>query len=179
MKKYFILTLILLGSRNLVQAQVDPHFSQYYVFPSGLNPALTGVFDGDYRVSAIYRSQCSKLDNGFKTIGANAEMVTSKKVNLGLNLFQQSTGTGFTYQTAYAAFNYTGVRFGKENSKVIAIGIQAGVVGRRFDQSKFSTGEQWTVGGGFQPASSTGEVLASKGSMVFDAGAGALSAARP
>ena len=174
MKKYFVLILALMGGRTLVQAQVDPHFSQYYVFPSWLNPALTGAFDGDYRVAGIYRSQWSKLDNGFRTFGANAEAVTSKKLNIGLNLFQQATGTGFTYQNAYASFNYTGVRFGKENSKVIAIGIQAGMLARRFDPSKFTTGEQWSAGGGFNGSSGTGETLVNKGATVFDAGAGVL-----
>ncbi|GAB4094006.1 PorP/SprF family type IX secretion system membrane protein [Flaviaesturariibacter terrae] len=174
MKKYFILALALIGGRSVLQAQVDPHFSQYYVFSSWLNPALTGAFDGDYKVSGIYRSQWAKLDNGFKTFGVNAEAVTSKKLNIGLNLFQQSTSTGFTFQNAYAAFNYTGVRFGRDNSKVIAIGIQAGMIARRFDPSKFTTGEQWSVGGGFNGNTSNGEVLAQKGATVFDAGAGAL-----
>lgn len=174
MKKIVILALALMGGRTLVQAQVDPHFSQYYVFPSWLNPALTGVFDGDYRVAGIYRSQWSKLDNGFKTFGVNAEAVTTKKLNIGLNLFQQSTGTGFTYQNAYAAFNYTGVRFGKGESKVLAIGIQAGMVARRFDPSKFTTGEQWSVAGGYNGSTGTGENLVNKGATVFDAGAGVL-----
>ena len=30
-------------------AQVDPHFSQYYIQPMTMNPAFTGAFDGDYR----------------------------------------------------------------------------------------------------------------------------------
>ncbi|RYY40122.1 MAG: type IX secretion system membrane protein PorP/SprF [Chitinophagaceae bacterium] len=174
MKKYIVLILALVGGRTLVQAQVDPHFSQYYVFPSWLNPALTGAFDGEYKVAGIYRSQWDKLDNGFKTFGVNAEAVTNKKLNIGLNLFQQSTGTGFTYQNAYASFNYTGVRFGKENSHVIAIGIQAGMLSRRFDPTKFTTGEQWSVGGGFNPNTGNGEVLANKGKTAFDAGAGVL-----
>ncbi|TCJ14216.1 type IX secretion system membrane protein PorP/SprF [Flaviaesturariibacter flavus] len=174
MKKYFLLLMSLAAGRSLVQAQVDPHFSQYYVFPSWLNPALTGAFDGDFKVSGIYRSQWGQLNNGFRTFGVNAEAVTSKKLNIGLNLFQQSTGSGYTYQNGYASFAYTGVRFGKEDSKVIAVGIQAGMLARRFDPSKFTTGEQWSQAGGFNGGAATGEVLAQKGAMVFDAGAGAL-----
>jgi type IX secretion system PorP/SprF family membrane protein len=174
MKKYFILLLSMLGSRTLVQAQVDPHFSQYYVFPSWLNPALTGAFDGDYKVSGIYRSQWGKLDGGFKTYGVNAEAVTGKKLNIGVNFLQQSTSSGYTYQNGYASFSYTGVRFGRESNQVIAIGIQAGVLARRFDPSKFTTGEQWSQAGGFNSGAGNGEVLAQKGAMVFDAGAGAL-----
>ncbi|MEO6498226.1 MAG: type IX secretion system membrane protein PorP/SprF, partial [Mucilaginibacter sp.] len=39
-----------------VQAQVDPHFSQYYANPLWLNPALTGVIDGDLRFNSIFKS---------------------------------------------------------------------------------------------------------------------------
>ena len=58
----------------ITKAQVDPHFSQYYVYPSWLNPALTGAIDGDYRVSAIYRNQWGNIANGFSTIGLSGDL---------------------------------------------------------------------------------------------------------
>jgi hypothetical protein len=42
---------------STARAQVDPHFSQYYIQPMTMNPAFTGAFDGDYRISGIWRSQ--------------------------------------------------------------------------------------------------------------------------
>jgi Type IX secretion system membrane protein PorP/SprF len=69
---------------NNAKAQVDPHFSQYYIYPQWLNPALTGVMDGDYRVAGIYRSQWANIDNGFSTIGVAAELATSKDINVGV-----------------------------------------------------------------------------------------------
>lgn len=68
------------------EAQVDPHFTQYYVHPAWLNPALTGAFDGDYRASAIYRNQWSNVSGPFSTVGAALELPTSKNLNLGVNL---------------------------------------------------------------------------------------------
>ena len=35
----------------------DIHFSQYYASPLTLNPALTGKFNGLWRVTGIYRDQ--------------------------------------------------------------------------------------------------------------------------
>jgi type IX secretion system PorP/SprF family membrane protein len=35
----------------------DPHFSQFYGAPLTLNPAMTGAFDCNYRITAIYRTQ--------------------------------------------------------------------------------------------------------------------------
>src|SRR5208282_2299571 len=63
--------------------QIDPHFSQYYIHPMTLNPALTGAIEGDYRLSAVWRNQYSNL---FTTTGISAEAVTNKSMNFGFNL---------------------------------------------------------------------------------------------
>ena len=39
-----------------IRAQ-DVHYSQFYALPTTLNPALTGFFQGPYRLAGIYRSQ--------------------------------------------------------------------------------------------------------------------------
>jgi hypothetical protein len=48
--------VILAGSVSKTMAQVDPHFTQYYIYPLYINPAMTGGSDGDYRVSGIFRN---------------------------------------------------------------------------------------------------------------------------
>ena len=62
MKRAGLLTMCLL-LMAVVQAvaQTDPHFTQNYTFPMYINPALTGSTDGEYRVSAIYRSQWGSI----------------------------------------------------------------------------------------------------------------------
>jgi len=54
----FFLLLILLSWKS--QAQ-DREFSQFYAAPVILNPALTGAFDGRYRISLLYRDQWRNL----------------------------------------------------------------------------------------------------------------------
>jgi type IX secretion system PorP/SprF family membrane protein len=54
--KHFI-TLFLTSIVAFCCYSQDIHFSQFYASPSTLNPATTGNFAGDYRVSLIYRSQ--------------------------------------------------------------------------------------------------------------------------
>lgn len=66
-KLFFLTVTVGLLSVSTLKAQVDPHFSQYYMYPSWLNPALTGAFDGDYRVTGIYRSQWGNITNPFAT----------------------------------------------------------------------------------------------------------------
>ena len=54
--RFVALGLILLSVTPSLQAQ-DQSYSQFYAAPTLLNPALTGSYDGKYRVSALYRDQ--------------------------------------------------------------------------------------------------------------------------
>ncbi|RYY99573.1 MAG: type IX secretion system membrane protein PorP/SprF [Chitinophagaceae bacterium] len=173
--KRLLALFLLSGALSLeASAQVDPHFSQYFVFPGWVNPAFTGAFDGNYRVSGVFRNQWSDMSGGFKTIGVTAEANTKRNVSVGLNLFQQSTGTGYTHQQAYASFAYNGVRLDAEGNKILTFALQAGVVAKRFDASKFQTEEQWNSLSGFNPGVPSTEWLMANSSAVFDAGAGVL-----
>lgn len=51
-----------------VKAQ-DRHFSQFYASPMTMNPALTGAYDGKFRIAGIYRDQWRPaLERPFTTI---------------------------------------------------------------------------------------------------------------
>ncbi len=78
-----LLLPLLLTTGLTAKAQADPHFSQYYVYPSWLNPALTGAFDGNYRLAAIYRNQWGNISNPFSTYGVAADFTTNKQFNFG------------------------------------------------------------------------------------------------
>ena len=173
----FSLLIFILVVSSKTNAQVDPHFSQYYVYPQWLNPALTGVMDGDYRVAGIYRSQWASIDNGFSSIGIAAEISTNKNINFGVGLFQQSAGNGgYKYFTPYASAAYTGIKFGKTGTHHITIGINAGVINRRFDLSKFKYGNQYNpvVPGGFDPSILPNEVILNPSQTSLDLGMGLL-----
>ena len=148
-------------------AQADPHFSQYFIQPMSLNPALTGAIEGDYRVSAVWRSQ---YGNTFSTKGLSAEMPTSKNINLGVNLLNQSSSDkAYNYSNAYLSIAYTGVRF-KDHYVVMA--MQAGVLNRSFNVNQLQFGEQWVSGLGYDPSAHSSEVFYKPNVFSFDAGAG-------
>ena len=156
------------------KAQVDPHFSQYYVYPSWLNPALTGAFDGKYRVSAIYRNQWGNV-SPFSTPGVTAEFTTEKNINVGFSVLSQKAGNGgYNYTTAYANVAYTGVKFGPNQSRRIVFGLQGGVIDRRFDRSKLTFGDQWNPITGYNPGGQSAEGLARTSTTNLDAGFGVL-----
>jgi type IX secretion system PorP/SprF family membrane protein len=53
----------------------DPRFSQYYASPSYFNPALTGAYDGSFRLTSIYRDQWrGAADNTFVSYTAGGDV---------------------------------------------------------------------------------------------------------
>lgn len=156
-------------------AQVDPHFTQYYVYPTWTNPALTGAFDGEYRVSGIYRTQWGSVGTPYTTQGASGEINTQKNMNYGVGIINQTAGDGgYRYTTAYGNLAFTGVRFGPAENHRIVLALQAGIIQRRFDASKLTFGDQWNPITGYNPSNPTADFLKNNTASSFDAGAGLL-----
>lgn len=160
---------------NKASAQTDPHFTQYYVYPSWINPALTGAFDGQYRVSGIYRTQWGSISTPYSTFGVSGEFTTAKNMNFGVSVLNQTAGDGgYKYTTAYGNLAYTGMRFGPGENHRVVIGMQVGVIQRRFDAGKLTFGDQWNPINGYNPGNPTADFLKNNNTASFDAGAGVL-----
>jgi type IX secretion system PorP/SprF family membrane protein len=156
---------------GMAYGQMDPHFSQYYNQPMAMNPALTGAIEGDYRVSAIFRSQ---YGNTLVTKGMSAEVVSNKNMNFGFNLLNQSSSDqAYSFTNGYISLAYTGVRFGPNADHYLVLAMQVGFLNRRFDVSKLQFGDQWESGVGYDPSNSSGEVFNNTSVLSFDAGVGA------
>jgi type IX secretion system PorP/SprF family membrane protein len=154
------------------KAQLDPHFSQYYVEPMILNPALTGAMDGDSRVSAVWRSQ---YNNTLTTDGVSAETVTNKHMNFGFNLLDEQTADkSYNYMNTYVTMAYTGVRFGPRHDHFLVLATSWGLINRRFDISKLQFGDQWLSSTGYDASRPSGENFVKPSASSFDAGVGAL-----
>ncbi len=73
----------------------DIHFSQYSASPLTLNPALTGNFNGFYRVSGIYRNQWPKLTSKFVTYSVSADIFEPNLYGgVGVRAMQNVEGEG-------------------------------------------------------------------------------------
>jgi type IX secretion system PorP/SprF family membrane protein len=175
-KALTVLTLVLgctWGSQQ-ASAQVDPHFTQYYIYPSWTNSALTGSFDGSYRVSGIFRTQWGNIGVPFLTQGLSAEFTTDKNLNYGVSFMNQTAGDGgYRYTTMYGNIAFTGLRFGPIENHRIVFGMQAGFIQRRFDVNKLNFQSQYNAVTGL-PDKPSGEILQTPRSGTFDAGAGVM-----
>lgn len=63
-KLYTVMLAVLLMETAAAQ---DPNFSQFFVSPLTLNPALTGKFNGDFRIAGNYRDQWPAISKAFIT----------------------------------------------------------------------------------------------------------------
>ena len=60
---------------NTVPQAQDIHFTQFTAAPLTVNPAFTGNFDGQWRATAIYRTQCKEVSpQAYQTYGASFDM---------------------------------------------------------------------------------------------------------
>jgi len=157
------------------EAQTDPHFTQNYTYPMYINPALTGSSDGEYRASAIYRSQWGSISTPYRTNGVSFDARTNKNIALGVNLLNQSAGDGgFNYLNAYGSVAYTGVKFGKGSNQRLVFAMQAGVINRRVNLAKFKWGEQWNPITGYNASNAITETFERSSATTLDMGAGVL-----
>ncbi|RYY37618.1 MAG: type IX secretion system membrane protein PorP/SprF [Sphingobacteriaceae bacterium] len=174
MKKLTIIMAVLLqiGAAGRLQAQVDPHFSQYYAYPLWLNPALTGVINGDTRVNANFKNQWGNIDNGYKTGAVSVDHRPTDRLSIGLNILNQAAGSaGYNYFSAYGSVGYS-ITVSSDGNKKLNFGLQAGVINRSFDASRLQLGSQYDPLLGYNPNMPSMEAYASSNATIFDSGAG-------
>lgn len=175
MKLPVILTVCLIMIMQRPAAQTDPHFTQNYTYPMYINPALAGQSNGDYRASAIYRSQWGAVSNPYRTTGLSFDASTNNNLAVGVNIMNQAAGDGgFNYFNAYASIAYTGVKFGRNENHHVIFAMQAGLLNRSVNQSKFKWGEQWNPITGYSASNPVTEDFARTSATTLDMGTGAL-----
>lgn len=138
MKKLFLLFLFVVAGYAAVSAQ-DNHLTQFYASPLTLNPALTGAFEGRYRVGAVYRDQWRGiLDNPIKTFTVGGDFrfkapfrtVREDAVGLGLMFFNDKTGV-IDFSTTQIAISMAYHKaLGVGNRQYLSLGIQGGLTQR-------------------------------------------------
>lgn len=141
-----------------VKAQ-DFHMSMYDAAPMYLNPAMTGLFDGNWRVHAQYRNQWKAIN--FKPY--NSALVSFdvpyKKWGFGIQIANYRAGIGnFNVFQALLSSAYT-VSLGKKRFHNLSFGIQGGVTNKSVQYQLLSYDNQYTTqnGGGFNTSIASGE----------------------
>ena len=152
MKKLSILFFIMISWVHIV-AQ-DPHFSVFYGVPIGINPAYTGNFNGNFRVSAQYRDQWNSILSNesiaaYRTIVTSLEARTNKGIDendfVGMGIYGMRDVAGQsrlanTKVGLSASYRKALDQFGDH---FIAIGGQIAFHQSTIDLSNLTWGNQW------------------------------------
>jgi len=140
----------------------DIHFSQFGASLLNISPGFTGLFDGDYRVGAIYRSQWQSVPVSYSTFNMNGEMRFKPKqlvkdmVGIGI-IFNNDRAGDAHYGTTQVYLSGSYIFLAKPDSSLImTLGANVGFCQVGFDYSKMTFDRQFD-GFQFNQNSVTGE----------------------
>ncbi len=157
--KYFknvVVLAVLLISGFSLSAQ-DIHFSQFYMSPLNLNPALTGVMNCNTRVVANYRNQWSQVLRGdaYNTYSVSYD----QKIAVGRSDYFGIGGTfwgdragelSFGTTTGRISFAYSKRMGGyRKTAHYLVFGADAGISQRKVDPTNARWPSQHDGNGGF------------------------------
>jgi type IX secretion system PorP/SprF family membrane protein len=150
MKKIVSTLIVCFVLASAATAQ-DPNFSQFFASPLTLNPALTGKFDGVYRVAGNFRNQWPTINNAFVTRTASVDFGILK--NRLAEIDQLGVGVlGVTDRAGDGVLitNYAGLSLAyhkgldEDGFHQIGAGFQGTYVNKRIDVSKVDFEDELT-----------------------------------
>ncbi len=160
----------------------DIHFSQFNATPLNLNPALTGLFDGDYRFVLNRRNQWASITVPYNTYSGSFDMVLPTKDWKIKNLPEGIWGAGIVINNDKAGDSQLGLleakvslsytrKISKDSSMFLTFAIQPGISNKSFNYNNLQFDEQWD-GDSFDPNRFSGEVFQRTSFTYLDLGFG-------
>lgn len=152
-----IILFVLLGAclcGTLSLSAQDIHFSQFYMSPLNLNPAMTGVINCDQRAVVNYRNQWAGVvgANAYNTFSASYDRKLAvgrdDYFGVGGSLWGDVAGsTKFGTRQARLSFAFSKKIAGRRKvSHYLSVGADAGMSQRRVDQQDLRWPNQVTNG---------------------------------
>ncbi len=125
----------------------DIHFTQFYASPLSLNPALTGKFDGDWRMSNIYRTQWKEVTRPYNSLGLSLDkqfFLYNEHLSGGLLFINDRSGSSLKVNKISLSAAYHKRLLGYE----LDGGIQFGFVSKTLNSTDLTFPNQlnWDLG---------------------------------
>lgn len=176
----FYLSLVFILTVTVVRGQ-DIHFSQFYMSPLTLNPALTGVMNCNTRIVGNYRNQWASVlgKSSYNTysVSYDQKMPVGRYDNFGFgaNIWSDVAGSlDFQTLTLKLSGSYARrVGGDRRKSHYMVLGAEAGASQRSIDY----TNAQWpsqVTNGEFDPTINPGEGDLPDNFLFGDVGVGLL-----
>lgn len=175
MKKSKIIAFLFALSAGFVSAQ-DIHYSQFNASPQNLNPAQTGLFDGDWRFVGNYRSQWSVIPVPYRTFSIAADTRLKTKLEndvpaVGLQVNTDKSGDSkFTTTQIFVSGAYV-KKLNKDSTHFVSLGVQPGVTTKSFNVTALTFDNQYD-GDAYDASLASGENFPKTRMTYLDLGAG-------
>ena len=182
MKQLRNLLLLLFTLSFLALDAQDIHFSQFYMSPLNLNPAMTGVMNSQVRVVGNYRNQWASVlkSNAFATYSVSYD----QRIPVGRYDYFGVGGTFWGDKAGQSDFKTLQGRMSLSYSKrmggyrskshYLVVGVDGGVSQRSIDFLALQWGSQHDGEGGFDGTLSSGEDFDRDNFLFADLSAGLL-----
>lgn len=173
-KTFYILFIFSVGFIN-IKAQQDIHFSQFYSSPLFLNPASCGMFNGDLRATATYRTQWKTVTTPFNTITASADFklfqnkIKNGWFGTGLTFYNDRAGDS-KFTTGHYSLTLSYAIEVSEN-QYLTVGLQPAFMQRSINYGALYWDNQYT-GNGFNQSLPSFESPNNQSFNTFDMGGG-------
>jgi type IX secretion system PorP/SprF family membrane protein len=147
----------------------DIHFSQILNSPLSLNPALTGNFEGDWRVIGNYRDQWRSLNLPYRTLSASYDQqlyIKKHHLSVGLIILNDNSFNSFIKSNS---LYLSGAYHRTINKNNLSGGLQIGFVQRRVDLTGVTFPESYSeVLGYFDPSASVSGIQVNDNMSYLD-----------
>ncbi len=177
---YFLFSISVLGILNFGIGtrgfSQDLHLSQFESSPQYLNPAMTGMFNGDYRINAHHRSQWRSIASKPFTTSALSFDMPLKKMKVGAFVLNNRAGAGGYNVLNFVLSGAYDFAFKKNPHHHISAGAQIGVIHKSVNMEKlyFQTQYNSSNGGSFNTDLPSGEIFTNASIVLPESNIGLL-----
>jgi type IX secretion system PorP/SprF family membrane protein len=154
----------------------DIHYSQFNASPQNLNPAQTGLFNGDWRFVGNHRSQWAAVPVPYKTysLAADTRLKTKLKkdvIALGMVINTDKAGDSkFKTTQAFISIAYI-KKLNKDSTHFISVALQPGFTSKSFNINDLTFDSQYD-GDRYNSALGSNETFSATKINYFDLGSG-------
>lgn len=162
---------------SLLAYSQDINFSQFYELPLLRNPALSGMFTGDLRITSAFRNQWGAVTVPYRTQALGAELkfgVSSVDyLSIGVQVTNDVAGDSKLGKTAVLPALTFHKSINGDKDTYLSLGFLGGPVQQRFDPSKLTFDDQF-VNGSYSPTNPTRQMFGNTNITYYDASVGLL-----
>jgi type IX secretion system PorP/SprF family membrane protein len=176
MKNFKIIIVAVIFFNLSLKAQ-DMNFSQFYEMPLLRNPALAGLYGGDFRATAAFRNQWSSVTTPFvsQALGLEAKFPAFGNSNnylaFGVQITNDLAGDSKLGKTQVLPVFTFHKSLSDEKDTYLSLGFMGGPVQQRFDPTKLTFDDQF-VNGSYSSTNPTQQTFSNTNVTYVDASVG-------